>query len=142
MELVYVPDPGVIIQWALPGEEPREAERALDLLQLWLEGGCEFLLPPLWSAEVGALLARHHPERAGDLLELLLGYRIPEARMTAELGREALRLCREYGVGYYQALYHAVALQQGALLVTADAAYCRKAKGAGRLLPLKEFGPR
>ena len=139
MELVYVPDPTVIVQWALPGDNAKEAEHALDLLQLWLEGGCEFLLPPLWLPEVGGLLARHHPQRAGDLLELLIGYRIPEVRMSGELCREALCLNQQHRVGFYPALYHAVALQHSGQLVTADSAYYRKAKAEGKLLHIKDF---
>lgn len=139
MELLYVPDPTVIVKWALPPTDAKEAERSLDLLHLWLEGGCEFLLPPLWLPEVGSLLTQLYPERSADLMELLIGYRMPEACMTAELCRETTRLTQQHGVAYYPAVYHAVALLHNGTLITADTGYYRKAKAAGRVQLLKDF---
>lgn len=142
MELLYVPDPTVIIRWAVRPAGDKEQDRSLDLLHLWLEGGCEFLLPNLWLHEVGAALARLHPERAADLLELLIEYRLPEARMTADICRSALGLMKSHETGYFEAIYHAVALQNGGIFVTSDSSYHRKAKGAGGVMLLKDFTPR
>lgn len=139
MELLYVPSPAVIVKWACQTVDPKEPDRSLDLLQLWLEGGCEFALPPLWSAEVGSLLARLDPQRAPELMEILLGFRFTEVPMTAELVRGAQQLMQQCGVDYYPALYHAVALQQGGTLITCDASYFRSARRAGGVLLLKDF---
>ncbi|MGB4599634.1 MAG: type II toxin-antitoxin system VapC family toxin [Trichlorobacter sp.] len=139
MEVLYVPDATVVVKWALPPAEDKGQDRSLDLLQLWLEGGCRFLLPALWVAEVASLLARLHPQRAADLMTLLIGLEMPVAEDSAALCQRTLQLMQELGVGFYQAYYHAVALQHGGTLVTADAAYCRKARSAAGLLLLKDF---
>lgn len=141
MDQLYVPDPSVIVKWALPPAEDKGQDRSLDLLQLWLEGGCEFLLPSLWLPEVASLLMQHYPQRAAELLELLIGFDFPEARNSPALYRKAQQLAQQQGVGYYGALYHAVALLHNGTLVTSSAAYWRKARTAGGLMLLKDLKP-
>jgi len=139
MEQLYVPDATVIIKWAVPPTEDKQQDRSLDLLQLWLEGGCRFLLPPHWLTEVGSLLLQHYPQRAADLLELLSGFDFPEAANSATLHRTALQLADSQGVSYYGAFYQAVAQLHGGILITANSAYWRKAKASGAVLQLKDF---
>lgn len=139
MDVLYVPDATVIVKWSLPPAEDKGQDRSLDLLQLWLEGGCELLLPGLWVAEVASLLARLHPQRAAELMALLIGLDMPVADSDAALCERTLQLMEQQEVGFYQANYHAVALQYGGTLITTDTVYCRKARSAGRVMLLKDF---
>lgn len=139
MDALYVPDATVIVKWSLPPAEDKGQDRSLDLLQLWLEGGCQLLLPALWVAEVASLLARLHPQRAAELMSLLIGLEMPVVDESAALCQRTLQLMQELGVGFYQAHYHAVALQHGGTLITTDTVYSRKARSAGGLLLLKDF---
>jgi len=138
MEPLYVPDPTVIVKWALQPAEDKEQDRSLDLLHLWLEGGCQFLLPSHWLAEVGSLLGQLFPQRSPELMELLIGFGFPEARHSGELYRTALQLAGQ-GAGYYGALYHAVALQHGGTLITTNVGYWRKTRATGGVMLLKDF---
>lgn len=139
MDLLYVPDTSVIIRWAYQTDEPVEQDKALDLLHLWLEGGCEFLLPSLWSHEMANTILKKSPSRAAELMELFIGFRFSEVKSTPELCHEAMSLAERYGVDYYSAVYHAVAQRCGGTLITADTRYFKKARGAGRILLLKDL---
>jgi len=141
MDQLYVPDATVIVKWALQPAEDKEQDRSLDLLQLWLEGGCEFLLPSLWLPEVSSLLMQLYPQRAAELVELLIGFGFPEASNTGELYRTALQLAHQQGASYYGALYQAVALRHGGTLVTTNTGYWRKSRSSGGVLLLKDFRP-
>jgi predicted nucleic acid-binding protein len=46
---------------------------------------------------------------------------------------------RRFGVTFYDASYHAVALIRGGVLLTADGTYCRKTSAAGHSMKLAEF---
>jgi predicted nucleic acid-binding protein len=139
MELLYVPDPTIILRWAYQADDPQEQDRALDLLHLWLEGGCEFLLPSLWAHELGSILYKKSPDKAVELMELFIGFRFSEVKMSPELAQETLTLMDRFSVDFYSAVYHAVAQRCGGTLVTADIKYYRKAKGAGRITLLKDL---
>lgn len=138
--MIYVPDASVILKWAFHGAPDEEDQAvAIELLQRWTEGRCTILLPSLWVYEVGNIVGRKHNAGAEALMSLLIEYRFSEAPMTESLCRRALRLMKRFDVTFYDAVYHAVALEHGGTLVTADAAYRRKARTAGRIVLLKEL---
>lgn len=138
---VVVPDASVLLKWVdrLPGEKDRE--RADSLLDAWLDGTLEIVVPRLWAFEVANVLGREDPAGAGPIMEDLLGYRFEEAETTPELCRTAFGLMKDFGVTFYDAVYHAVAILRNGVFVTADETYCRKAAGRGGVLPLRDFRP-
>jgi predicted nucleic acid-binding protein len=95
--------------------------------------------PPHVLAEMCAVLARESPQTmAQDLRDLLdLGLPMEADPAVYEI---AMQLSRELGHHLFDTLYHALALPtEGALLVTADTTYARKAGHLGRLLPLRDW---
>jgi predicted nucleic acid-binding protein len=131
---VFVPDASVILKWIL-GEDEENRDSAGSFLRGWLHQEHEFILPSLWFYEVGNVLGLKRPKDAERILGLLLEYELQECPMTRELVRTGLGLMRELkGVTFYDAIYHAVALQVNGILVTADKAYFEKAKGKGRVM--------
>lgn len=140
-ERIVVPDASVILKWVdrLPGEGDRD--RADSLLDAWLDGKLAIVLPGLWAYEVGNVLGRNAPYRAGHILEELLAYRFEEAELNREVCRAAFDLMKKYRVTFYNAVYHAVAQCHAGIFVTADEAYCRKAGGKGGVVPLRDFDP-
>ena len=54
-----------------------------------------------------------------------------------EAGRHSPDGCTAYGVTFYDAAYHAVALGLGGVFVTADERYVRRASGAGGVSSLR-----
>jgi predicted nucleic acid-binding protein len=138
---IVVPDASVVLKWVdrIPGEKDRKHADAL--LDAWLNGRLEIVVPRLWAFEVANVLGREDPSRAGPTMEELLGYRFEEEDTTPELCRTAFGLMKEFGVTFYDAVYHAVALLRKGVFVTADEAYFRRTAARGGVVPLREFGP-
>ena len=135
-----VVDASVVVKWALPDSEDEEnKEEALAVLAAILSGEASVLQPPHWLAEVAAVLTRLRPDFAEDAIALLDLMELPIALDLAVLQR-ASRLARDLNHHLFDTLYHAVALEYGATLVTADDRYARKAKKLGRLVSLKGWG--
>lgn len=136
---VVVPDASVVLKWVdrIPGEKDRECADAL--LDAWLDRRLEIVLPGLWTYEVGNVLGRNDPSRAGEFMEELLAYRFKEADPTPELCRAAFGLMKDYRVTFYDAVYHAVADLNRGTLVTADEANYRKTVRKGKVVLLREW---
>lgn len=116
MKLVL--DASVAVKWVFPepATEP-DAERAAQLLNAVRENRVENLQPPHWLAEVAALIARLRPDitdKAIDLLDAL------ELAVEADAGiyKRAGRIARQLNQHLFDTLYHALALERDAVLVS------------------------
>jgi predicted nucleic acid-binding protein len=135
-------DASVVVKWVLPDpqREPH-VDRALELLEDLQDAQIEVLQPPHWLAEVAAVVTRLRPEAVEPMLDLLDAMELPVAGDAATLKR-ASRMARELSHHLFDTLYHAVAFEQDAVLVTSDDHYFRKAESLGRMLPLQSWsGP-
>jgi len=112
---------------------------ALALLNRWVEGECEFVLPSLWIYEAGNIIGRNIPDKAAEFMEMLIEYRIAEVPVTAAIAKRTLGIMADCGVTFYDAVYHAVALERKGTLVTADGAYLKKAGKLGSAVLLADF---
>lgn len=138
MKLVV--DASVALKWFFhyrAGEA--DAPAALDILRGYIAGRYSLLQPAHFRAEVCAVLAREAPqvmhESMHDLLQLAIPTRDDERVMW-----RAMQLSTDLGHHLFDTLYHALALEtEGAVLVTADETYCRKAAALGRLRPLSSW---
>jgi predicted nucleic acid-binding protein len=137
--LRLVLDASVALKWFFgdrPGEDHTAAAAAL--LVRYGRGEFELLAPPHFTAEVCALLVRESPHSIAanlrDLFALGIG-----VRDDAAVHARATALSLELRHHLFDTLYHAVALETpGALLITADDTYLRKARAAGRIRHLFE----
>lgn len=136
---VVVPDASVILKWIdrMPGGDDRDSADVL--LDAWINGRIEIVVPALWAFEVANVLGREDPDGAAAIMEDLIGYRFEVAETNPELCRTAFALMRELGVAFHHAVYHAVALLRGGVYVTADESYLRKAASRGGVVLLREF---
>jgi len=138
MKLV-VPDASVILKWVLPSDEEPDAAAALRLRDACAAGKLALRVPGLWLYEAGNILTRNFPAQALALLESLIGFGIPEGDTGEPWRKQAVVLVRNYRVTFYDAAYHALALVERGVFITADAKYFAKAKGAGAIALLAEF---
>ena len=136
---LIVPDASVIMKWAFRSPDEQDGDKALDLLNLWLAGNCSFVLPGLWVYECGNVLGLKAPENAKEIMEIFLEYRFDECPMTLKLSAATLCIMNDCKVTFYDAVYHAVALDKNATLITADVAYYRRAGQLGNILLLENF---
>ena len=134
-----VVDASVVVKWFIPDPalEP-DADRAVALLAVIRAGDLHVLQPPHWLAEAGAVLTRLRPEIAEEAMALLAALELPTSQELA-IYQRASRISRELNHHLFDTLYHALALEEGATLVTADDTYYRKAKELGGLMTLSEF---
>lgn len=137
---VVVPDASVILKWAFQSApDEQDVSQAHLLLEGWLAGEYQIALPGLWAFEVANVLGMKVPDMAAELMEAFIDYRFRSVEMTHPLCSTALGIMRQCGVTFYDAAYHAVALQKKGLMVTADDAYFRKAKRLGHIALLRDY---
>ncbi|MHB1942165.1 MAG: type II toxin-antitoxin system VapC family toxin [Acidiferrobacteraceae bacterium] len=131
-------DASVLIKWLI-ADPVREAdtERAARLVERAGVDGNSLILPPHWLAEVAALLCRLSPDTAAADIETL---HLLEWPVLDEAGvyRRAVAMASQLKQHLFDTLYHAVALESGAALVTADEAYWRKARALGAITLLRD----
>ena len=139
MATLVVPDASVILKWVLPQATEPGARHALALRDAIATGSVRALVPALWIYEVGNLLARERPGDASRLLDVLIRFGLAEApRSPAWLGC-VLNLTKRYGVTFYDAAYHAHAIVERGVLVTADERYVDRAGAAGFVSRLSDW---
>lgn len=128
---LLVPDASVICKWALGGSDEPEQAAALEILSRWLQEVDAIILPSLWVYEVGNVVGIKRPDHAASIMDVLLDYQFEEAEVTSDLCRAALRLMEEHGATFYDAIYHALAIERGAVFITADKRYFKQAVAGG-----------
>ncbi len=137
--MIVTPDASVLLKWVLPGDDEQDREAALSLRDEAVVGAIELVVPQLWIYEVGNTLARRFPDNADELLASLADFGLTEARLDPRWRTRALSLSVTYGVAFYDAAYHAVALALGGLFVTADERYVSRASKAGGVSSLRRW---
>ena len=137
--MIVTPDASVLLKWVLPGDDEHDTDVALALRDQAVAGTLDLVVPQLWIYEVGNTLARRFPDDAGELLASLADFGLTEAPLDAKWRMRAVSLAVTYGVAFYDAAYHAVALGLGGVFVTADERYVRRASGAGGISTLRRW---
>jgi len=136
---LVVPDAPVILKWVLPPVDEPFSQRAITLLDDFLQAKIDLLTPALWFFEVGNTLARKYPETAAEVLADLRRLGIPEARMNDIWQTQITTLTNQYHGTFYDASYHALAVVHNGLFVTADSRYVSLAKSAGHVRALSDW---
>lgn len=137
--MIAVIDASVTVKWFFPDPaRESDSERALDMLDAIRAGALEPLQPPHWLAEVAAVVARLDPRRAATIIDLL---DIMEFSVvgTTSIYKRAASIAAALGQRLFDTLYHAVALEHGVTLVTADRRYLGAAKRLGRIVHLADW---
>lgn len=135
MKLI-VPDASVVLKWVLSGADEPDLDAALRLRDMAIEGKIAIKVPSLWLFEAANLLARKFPLKARVLLDTLIDFGFDEGKPAFEWRDRAFDLCQRYQVTFYDAAYHALAIIEKGLFVTADGRYAQKAGKAGSVVEL------
>ena len=137
MKLVL--DASVAVKWIVPDAAAEaDTDRAAQILDAIREGRVEPVQPPHWLAEVAAVISRLRPEVANRAIDLLEGLELA-VEADAEIYKRASHLATRLDQHLFDTLYHAVALERGAVLVTADDRYFRKAGSVGAVVSLSDW---
>lgn len=137
--MIAVLDASVIVKWFFPDpvREP-EGDRALSVLEGIRQGGVEPLQPPHWLAEVAAVVARLDPKIVGQTIDLLDAMEFLVISESAVYKRAAM-LASDLNQHLFDTLYHAVALERQAVLISADRRYYAEARHLGRIIYLADW---
>ena len=136
---LVIPDASVILKWVLPSADEADVARALALRDAIAAGDVQALVPELWLYEVGNALARRLPNQADRLLESLLRLNLSNASPSRRWLSQVLDLTRHHGVTFYDAAYHAHAILERGVFVTADDRYFQQARKARSIVRLAEW---
>lgn len=134
-----VVDASVALKWFLRGRPEElhitEAEAVAAAIG---RSGTELFAPAHWMAEVIGVLARVEPGVVDDALVLSDDMR-PVVITGVPVLKRGAELSITLGHHLFDTLYHAVALEEGATLVTADEVYLAKARALGGIVSLADF---
>ena len=96
-------------------------------------------VPPLWYYEVGNILARRFPSHAAEYLRELRNFGLPESTPDSRWKTAILRLTADYGVTFYGAAYHGLAVARTGVFVSGDERYMARASSAGNLMHIRDW---
>lgn len=130
---IFVPDASVILKWAIGLESELDREKAIHILDAWVDNNIEIVLPELWVFEVGNVLGRMVPDSALEKMETLLEFRFKTKELDKETCKSIFKLMKDLSVSFYDASYHALAQRMGGVFITADDKYYQKARTRGNI---------
>src|ERR1700752_5275235 len=124
MKLVV--DASVAIKWFVGAIDEQHVAQADAVAAAIEQSETELLAPGPWATEVIAVLARRDPRIVDDAL-LALDDMAPTLLHGLAVLKRVADMAIALGHPLFDTLYHAVALEAGAPLVTADEVYFNKA---------------
>ncbi len=134
-----VADASVVVKWFLPDSQAEpDVDHALHVLRGINAAKLNPLQPPHWLAETTAVIARLNPLLARQATELLYAMQLP-VKDGLEVYTRSVDIAKGLKHHAFDTLYHAVALEHDATLITADEKYYRKARSLGSLMLLRAF---
>ena len=101
-------------------------------------GETDLFAPAHWTAEIISVLVRLEPSLVDDALVFLDDMK-PILVQGVRVLKRAAELSASVHHHLFDTLYHAVALEEGAVLVTADEVYFNKASHLGGIQLLADF---
>jgi len=136
---IIIPDASVLLKWVLPPDHEQHVEQALAIRNALLDGKVRLLVPGLWHYELGNTLSRKYPDHADALLCSLVDMELESSQPAPDWQATIVQLAASFNVTFYDAAYHALAINRDAVFVTADEQYIQKAGAAGHILHLKDW---
>lgn len=135
----YVVDASCLIKWI--GLEMEEKEQAEKLRAAYSKREVAITVPALTFWEIGNMLGRKFdPKTASDIFNHFQNYGFRQALLTLEMASLCHWIMKKYpGTSFYDASYHALAIQRESIFITSDKKYYEKTKGLGSILLLKDY---
>ena len=137
MKLVI--DASVALKWVLgDAADERDLGRARALLVHIVSDAHQLVQPPHWLLEIVAVMSRRHPDLIGETIETMRAIDFETANDDAIYLR-ASELASRLKQHAFDTMYHAVALEHGATLITADERYFADGRIEGQIELLQNF---
>jgi predicted nucleic acid-binding protein len=138
----FVLDASVALKWAIPSANETLTTESLQLLQEYVNGKVDLLVPDIFWAEVGNVLwkgvrLRRWSRVTADRIASEMQSRNFSTVPSRTLMTEALRIAYAYDRAVYDCLYVALAIRSKSQMITADE---RLANALAAYLPVKWLG--
>jgi len=134
-----IPDASLLLKWVLPPVNEQYVEQAIAIRDALLAGKIRLMVPGLWYYELGNTLSRKYPDYANALLASLTNMEMDCPQIDQDWQATIVQLVSRFQVTFYDAAYHALAINRNGLFVTADEKYIQKAGSAGYIIHLKDW---
>ena len=140
--IAFVLDASVAVKWSIPSANETLTAESLQLLQRYVKGEINFIVPDVFWAEVGNVLwrgvrQRRWPQILAETAALEIKDRNFLSVSSLVLLPEALRIAFLHDRSVYDCLYVALAIQFKVEMITADE---RLANALAARLPVKWLG--
>ncbi len=134
---LYIIDSSVIIKLI---EKEEDQEKAFELMEAFFQEKIELGIPTLAYYEVTNYLSRMHPFKAIRLFSQILMLKMTEFFVTLENIAETIDITQKFPkTAFYDATYHALAIQHNGTFITADENYYKQAKSLKHIQLLKDY---
>ncbi|MBI4754191.1 MAG: type II toxin-antitoxin system VapC family toxin [Betaproteobacteria bacterium] len=133
-------DASVTLKWYLRTQDEADLPQSKALLRAILADEVELVRPIHALAEIAAVLAREKAASAQqDFADVERVFAAGTVVDSPAVYRGAMGLAQRLRHHLFDTLYHAVALEEDATLVTADERYFRTAAAEGHIVLLRDF---
>jgi predicted nucleic acid-binding protein len=138
----FVLDASVALKWSVPSVSEPLSSESLQLLQRYVNGEVDFIVPDIFWAEIGNVLwkgyrqrrwSRTGAERIAADMQSRNFFTVP----SLILMNDALKIAFTYDRAVYDCLYVALAIQFKSQMITADE---RLANALAAYLPIRWLG--
>lgn len=137
---LFVTDACVLLKWIVRDAE-EDVSNAIALREDILKEHVDVIVPTHCFSEVCNMLGLKRHSEALSFLSFLLNAGIEEYGLTLDIGNTAFKFMEQYkGVTFYDAAYHALAIQEGGIFITADEKYHNMTRKEGSIMLLKDYG--
>ena len=134
---LYIVDSSVLIK-LLQKEE--DQEKAFELMDKFLRKTIELGIPTLAYYEVMNYISRISPLKSILIFSQLLMLKIDEFSVTLENMARTMQITQDFPkTAFYDATYHALAIQNNGTFITADEKYYNRAKSLKHIQLLKDY---
>lgn len=135
----FVADASVLLKWAT--YETEDLEQSLMFENDVKKGKIDILVPIHCFPEICNMLGRDRRNIAISFLSYLMNSDITERGLTLNIAAITFDLMKKYSkISFYDAFYHALAIYENGIFITADKKYYDKTHRRGHIMLLKNYG--
>lgn len=135
---LYITDASVMIKWISKDEE--NMKEALKLKEDFELNKIELATTTLCYHEILNYLGLNKPKIALNFFSKVLTFQITEYLLTLGIANRAINIMQKFPkISFYDASYHATAIENNGTFLTADSQYYKKAKKLRHIKLLKDY---
>jgi len=137
---IYVIDSSVAIKW-LTNEEPFK-EEAVKVFDDYFNEKIELVVPDIFWWELGNYFGRKLDSKTAYIsIQTIKKNRMRTYMLSNDMFMKSLRIMtKDAGISFYDASYHALAIQIGGTFLTSDKKYYQKKRRLGSIQLLENYG--